>query len=66
MCNCPTHPYDRLNATKYKLALLTDCFSALPEDKQFSLSDKSVVGLYWLLSEAEDAVSAALDHYREV
>lgn len=63
---CGKHPLDALNETCFKLALLTDLFSIIPEDNRTYLSGKALQGLYWILQDAENVLDATLNHYKEV
>ena len=63
---CGKHPLDALNETCFKLALLTDLISIIPEDSRTFLSGKALAGLYWILQDAENVLDATLNHHKEV
>ena len=62
---CDKHPYDLLNETRYNLALLASLICTAADDRKGHLSDVTLTGLYWLISDAEEAVKTALDYYQQ-
>jgi len=62
---CETHPYDLLNQTHAKLALIASLIESYRGQRDGYLGELPMTGLYWFLSDAEDVIRKNLEHHKE-